>query len=122
MRGEGNWFCLEKVPVCTDAPDWAVEGAVFTAQIPAESIVVGSPTRARTTDGAIRTVRACGSGGRRSNWNRPGAGSEGSSPERRPPAVLYRFIQQAVTQVLQEDREPGIPGAIYGFWPGRSAH
>ena len=37
------------------------------------------------------------------------------------PAVLDRFIQQAVMQVLQEDWEPGFSDASYGFRPGRSA-
>ena len=38
------------------------------------------------------------------------------------PTVLDRFIQQAVTQVLQEVCDPGFSDASYGFRPGRSAH
>ena len=38
------------------------------------------------------------------------------------PAVLDRFIQQAVMQVLQERWEPSFSNHSYGFRPGRSAH
>ena len=35
------------------------------------------------------------------------------------PTVLDRFIQQAVTQVLQEDRDGSFSDDSYGFRPGR---
>ena len=38
------------------------------------------------------------------------------------PTVLDRFIQQAVMQVLQEDRDGSFSDASYGFRPGRPAH
>ena len=38
------------------------------------------------------------------------------------PAVLDRFIQQAVMQVLQDDWDAGFSDSSYGFRPGCSAH
>src|SRR5713226_4845107 len=38
------------------------------------------------------------------------------------PTVLDRFIQQAVMQVLQRQRDPTFSDHSYGFRPGRSAH
>ena len=38
------------------------------------------------------------------------------------PTVLDRFIQQAVMQVLQADRDPTFSETSFGFRPGRSAH
>ena len=44
---------------------------VIAAQKSAEGIVVGLPTKARTTDRVNRTVRSCGPSGGISSWNWP---------------------------------------------------
>ena len=59
--------------------------AVIAARKPAEGIVVGFPTKARTMDRAIRTVRSCGPGGRRSSWNWPWGRRRRVSPAHRGP-------------------------------------
>ena len=38
------------------------------------------------------------------------------------PTVLDRFIQQAITQVLEPLFDPGFSGSSYGFRAGRKAH
>jgi RNA-directed DNA polymerase len=52
----------------------------------------------------------------------PKAGGGGGRRALGIPAVLDRFIQQAVLQVLQPIWDPTFSDASFGFRPGRSAH